>query len=79
MASDNDEFLNKQAILDLTDKMTELVASIKEAIIADESPADVVTDTGAVQHCCRLIFDHYGNLIREVSEDRKFPFGFTRG
>ena len=79
MASNDGEFLNKQAIFDLSDKLLALAASIKESVLAESSPVDVVTTTGTLLNCGRLMLEHYGNLIHEVPEDRKFPIGFTRG
>lgn len=79
MASNECEFLNKQAIFDLSDKLLALAAKIKESVIADISPVEVVTTTGTLLNCGRLMLDHYGNLMQEVSEERKFPIGFSRG
>ena len=79
MASNDSEYLNKQAIFDLSDKLLALAASIKESVLAKSSPVDVVTTTGTLLNCGRLLLEHFGNLIHEVSEDRKFPIGFTRG
>ena len=79
MASNDGEYLNKQAILDLSDKLLALAASIKESVLAESSPVDVVTTTGTLLNCGRLMLEHYGNLIHEVPEDRKFPIGFSRG
>ena len=79
MASNDSEYLNKQAILDLSDKLLALAASIKEYVLAESSPVDVVTTTGTLLNCGRLMLEHYGNLIHEVPEDRKVPIGFTRG
>ncbi len=79
MASNDSEYLNKQAILDLSDKLLALAASIKESVLAESSPVDVVTTTGTLLNCGRLMLEHYGNLIHEVPEDRKFPIGFSRG
>ena len=79
MASNDSEYLNKQAILDLSDKLLALAASIKEFVLAESSPVDVVTTTGTLLNCGRLMLEHYGNLIHEVPEDRKFPIGFSRG
>ena len=79
MASNDSEYLNKQAILDLSDKLLALAASIKESVLAESSPVDVVTTTGTLLNCGRLMLEHYGNLIHEVPEDRKFPIGFKRG
>lgn len=79
MASNDSEYLNKQAILDLSDKLLALAASIKESVLAESSPVDVVTTTGTLLNCGRLMLEHYGNLIHEAPEDRKFPIGFTRG
>lgn len=79
MASNDSEYLNKQAILDLSDKLLALAASIKESVLAESSPVDVVTTTGTLLNCGRLMLEHFGNLIHEVPEDRKFPIGFTRG
>ena len=79
MASNDDESLNSKALSDLADKLSALAATIKESVIAEKSPVDVVTSTGTLMSCCRLMLDHYGNLMREVPEDRKFPIGFTRG
>ena len=79
MASNDSEYLNKQAILDLSDKLLALAASIKDSVLAGSSPVDVVTTTGTLLNCGRLMLEHYGNLIHEVPEDRKFPIGFTRG
>ena len=79
MASNDSEYLNKQAIFDLSDKLLALAASIKESVLAESSPVDVVTTTGTLLNCGRLMLEHYGNLIHEVPEDRKFPIGFTRG
>lgn len=79
MALNDSEYLNKQAILDLSDKLLALAASIKESVLAESSPVDVVTTTGTLLNCGRLMLEHYGNLIHEVPEDRKFPIGFSRG
>ena len=79
MASNDSEYLNKQAILDLSDKLLALAASIKESVLAESSPVDVVTTTGTLLNCGRLMLEHYGNLIHEMPEDPKFPIGFTRG
>lgn len=79
MASNDSEYLNKQAIFDLSDKLLALAASIKESVLADSSAVDVVTATSTLLNCGRLMLEHYGNLIHEVPKDRKFPFGFTRG
>jgi len=79
LASNDGEYLNKQAILDLSDKLLALAASIKESVLAESSPVDVVTTTGTLLNCGRLMLEHYGNLIHEVPEDRKFPIGFSRG
>ena len=79
LASNEGEFLNKQAIFDLSDKLLALAASIKESVIADSSPIDVVTSAGTLLNCGRMMLEHYGNLIHEVPEDPKFPIGFTRG
>lgn len=79
MASNDSEYLNEKAILDLSDKLLALAASIKESVLAESSPVDVVTTTGTLLNCGRLMLEHYGNLIHEVPEDRKFPIGFTRG
>ncbi len=79
MASNDNEYLNNKAILDLSDKLLALAASIKESVLAESSPVDVVTITGTLLNCGRLMLEHYGNLIHEVPEDRKFPIGFTRG
>lgn len=79
MSSNDSEYLNKQAIFDLSDKLLALAASIKESVLADSSPVEVVTTTGALLNCGRLMFEHYGNLIHEVPEGRQFPIGFTRG
>lgn len=78
MASIDSEFLNKRAILDLSDKLLALAAAIKESVIADSSPVEVVTTTGTLLNCGRLMLDHYGNLMQEVPDERKFPIGFTR-
>ena len=79
MASNDSDFLNKRAIFDLSDKLLALAAALKESVIADSSPVEVVTTTGTLLNCGRLMLEHYGNLIHEVPEDRKFPIGFTRG
>lgn len=79
MASNDGEFLNKQAIFDLSDKLLALSAAIKESVIADSSPVDVVTTASTLLNCGRLMLEHYGNLIHEMPEDPKFPIGFTRG
>lgn len=79
MASNDSEYLNEKAILDLSDKLLALAASIKESVLAESSPVDVVTTTGTLLNCGRLMLEHYGHLIHEVPEDRKFPIGFTRG
>ncbi len=79
MASNDSEYLNKQAILDLSDKLLALAASIKESVLADSSPIDVVTSAGTLLNCGRMMLEHYGNLIHEVPEDRKHPIGFARG
>lgn len=79
MASNDSEYLNEKAILDLSDKLLALAASIKESVLAESSPVDVVTTTGTLLNCGRLMLEHYGNLIHEVPEDRKFPIGFSRG
>lgn len=79
MAANDSDYLNKQALFDLSDKLLALAASIKESVLEDSSPVDVVTATGTLLNCGRLVLEHYGNLIHEVSEDRKFPIGFTRG
>jgi len=79
LASNDSEYLNKQAILDIGDKLLALAASIKESVHADSSPVEVVTATGTLLNCGRLMLEHYGNLIHEEPEDRKFPIGFTRG
>ena len=78
MASIDSEFLNKRAIFDLSDKLLALAAAIKESVIADSSPVEVVTTTGTLLNCGRLMLDHYGNLMQEVPDERKFPIGFTR-
>jgi len=78
LASIDSEFLNKRAILDLSDKLLALAAAIKESVIADSSPVEVVTTTGTLLNCGRLMLDHYGNLMQEVPDERKFPIGFTR-
>ncbi len=79
MASNDGEFLNKQAIFDLSDKLCALSAAIKESVIADSSPVEVVTTAGTLVNCGRLIFEHFGSLMHEMREDPKFPIGFTRG
>ena len=79
MASNGGEFLNKQAIVDLSDKLLALSAVIKESVLADSSPVEVVTTAGTPLNCGRLMLEHYGNLIHEMPEDPKFPIGFTRG
>ena len=79
MASNDGEFLNKQAIVDLSDKLLALSAAIKESVLADSSPVEVVTTAGTLSNCGRLMLEHYGNLIHEMPEDPKFPIGFTRG
>ena len=79
MASNDGEFLNKQAIVDLSDKLLALSAAIKESVLADSSPVEVVTTAGTPLNCGRLMLEHYGNLIHEMPEDPKFPIGFTRG
>lgn len=79
MAANDSDYLNKQALFDLSDKLLALAASIKESVLEDSSPVDVVTATGTLLNCGRLVLEHYGNLIHEVSEDRKFPIGFTGG
>ena len=79
LASNDGEFLNKQAIFDLSDKLLALAASIKESVIADSSPVEVVTSTGTLLNCGRLMLEHFGSLMHEMPEDPKFPIGFTRG
>ena len=79
MASNDGEFLNKQAISDLSDKLLALSAAIKESVLADSSPVEVVTTTGTLLNCGRLMLEHYGNLMQDVPEERKFPIGFNRG
>ena len=79
MASNDGEFLNKQAIFDLSDKLLALSAAIKESVLADSSPVEVVTTAGTPLNCGRVMLEHYGNLIHEMPEDPKFPIGFTRG
>ena len=79
MASNDGEFLNKQAIFDLSDKLLALSAAIKESVLADSSPVEVVTTAGTPLNCGRLMLEHYGNLIHEMPENPKFPIGFTRG
>ena len=79
LASNDGEFLNKQAIFDLSDKLLALAASIKESVIADSSPVEVVTSTGTLLNCGRLMIEHFGSLMHEMPEYPKFPIGFTRG
>ena len=79
MASNDDESLNSKALSDLADKLLALAATIKESVIADQSPVDVVTATGTLLSCGRLMLDHYGNLMHGTPEEPKFPFGFSRG
>jgi hypothetical protein len=79
LASNDGEFLNKQAIFDLSDKLCALSVAIKESVIADSSPVEVVTTAGTLLNCGRLIFEHFGSLMHETPEDPKFPIGFTRG
>lgn len=79
MASNDGEFLNKQAIVDLSDKLLALSAAIKESVLADSSPVEVVTTAGTLLNCGRLMLEHFGNLMHEMPEDPKFPIGFTRG
>lgn len=79
MASNDGEFLNKQAINDLSDKLCALSEAIKESVLADSSPVEVVTTTGTLLNCGRLMLEHFGSLMHEMPEDPKFPIGFTRG
>ena len=79
MASNDGEFLNKQAIVDLSDKLLALSAAIKESVLADSSPVEVVTTAGTLLNCGRLMLEHFGSLMHEMPEDHKFPIGFTRG
>ena len=79
MASNDSDFLNKRAIFDLSDKLLALAAALKESVIADSSPVEVVTTTGTLLNCGRLMLEHFGSLMHEMPEDPKFPIGFTRG
>ena len=79
MVSNDGDFLNKRAIFDLSDKLCALSEAIKESVLADSSPVEVVTTTGTLLTCGRLMLEHFGSLMHELPEDPKFPIGFTRG
>ena len=79
MASNDGEFLNKQAIVYLSDKLLALSAAIKESVLADSSPVEVVTTAGTLLNCGRLMLEHFGSLMHEMPEDPKFSIGFVRG
>lgn len=79
MASNYGEFLNEEAISDLSDKILDLAEKIKQFVIGDSSPVEVVTTTGTLLNCGRLMIDHYVNLMHKMPEDSKSPIGFTGG
>ena len=78
LTSNDSNFLNKKAIYDLSDQIIVLAKRIRESVVADTSPVEVVTTTGSLLNCGRLVLDHFGSLMQEFPDEPKFPIGFSR-